>query len=282
MTPGQQYARGAVQGAAELATGLSDILPHLPGEPEHPMTGLREFADEPSESWPQTAGYETAQIAPWLIGPSGAGAELGEWAFRSAIPRVRPPVLRGAGGRFGPNPAYRARQATRMQWGQRGARVGDVAERAAQAGTIGAAEDPEHPVQGGIAGVLGGTAGPALSDLAGRVGGAVTGHVFRHGLAAGTIAGLVALGVPPQYAASVWPMFWRWTRFGRLLHNIGAAPPRAAGRVASRVPPLTAAGVVQTTRAVGGEDEPPERQAPGGDTFESRWPSPDEFQTPMP
>jgi hypothetical protein len=256
------FGKGAAQRIGSTIANLGEMLPggNLPGLPERAVKAreqakqeLKEFTDAPSQSWAQSAGQVTGEVAPWFIPGPGIVGKVGEAAGRgltSLLPRVAPAV-RQASGRFAANPAYAARQALQTKLGGVGSTLGDVVERAGMGATIGAAqEDPESRERGAIAGAIGAGALPFGLGVLSKPLSGLTGHLAR--TAAGTGAGWVLQqeGVNP-YEAYALGLGGAYSPLGKIARGAGAWPMRAATAVGSKFPPLTGAATAGAARSFG-------------------------------
>jgi hypothetical protein len=260
------FGKGAAQSIGSTVAGLGEILPggNLPGLPERAVKAreqakqeLKEFTDAPSQSWAQSAGQVTGEVAPWFIPGPGIVGKVGEAAGRgltSLLPRVAPAV-RGASGKFSANPAYAARKALQTKLGGIGSTLGDVVERAAMGATIGAAQDDEDRERGAIAGGIGAGALPfGLGALSKPLSG-LAGHATRMGVGAGTGWALQQEGLDPRIAYSLGLGGAYVGPLGHIVHKSAAWPTRAAIAAGSKFPPLTGAAAAGAARNLGDSNE---------------------------
>lgn len=275
-----ELGRGLLEGGSKVLTGITDYLPgnELPGLPEGARTARRQARqdleqqrNEKSQSWSRTIGRGVGEAAPYFIPGPGQGAAIGRaglGAFTRLLPTVAPSI-RAAAGRFAANPAYAARQALTTRLGNIGSTLGDIVERAAMGAGIGAAQDPQHPGTGAMAGAAGGAVGP-VAGAVGRAAGPVAGHVAQKGLMAGTVAAGHAMGFPLFETVPASLVFSRYSPLGQLVYQAGKKPTQWAAMQAARSPGAGPFSLAATkgAKAFEGDDEkdkrkparPPERE----------------------
>jgi len=257
------FGKGVAQKLGSTVAGLGEVLPggNLPGLPERAVKAreqakseLKEFTDAPSESWAQSAGQVTGEVAPWFIPGPGIVGKVGEAAGRgltSLLPRVAP-AIRQASGKFAANPAYAARRALQTKLGGIGSTLGDVVERAAMGATIGAAqEDPEDRQRGAVSGAIGSGALPFGLGALSRPLSGLAGHVTRAGVGAGTGWLLQQEGLDPRVAYTLGLGGAYMGPLGHAVHNMAAWPARAAIKAGTKVPALTGAATAGAARNFG-------------------------------
>lgn len=261
------FGKGAAQSLGSTLAGLGEVLPggNLPGLPERAVKAreqakqeLKEFTDAPSQSWAQSAGQITGEVAPWFIPGPGIVGKVGEAVGRGAtglLPRVAP-AIRQASGQFAANPAYAARKALQTKLGGIGSTLGDVVERAAMGATIGAAqEDPENRERGAVAGAIGAGTLPFGLGVLSRPLGGLAGHATRAGVGAGTGWLLQQEGLDPRWAYGLGFGGTYASGLGHAVHKMAAWPTRAAITAGTKVPALTGAATAGAARSLGEGDE---------------------------
>ena len=267
------FGYGAAQSLAGTVAGFSQLVPgQLPELTEAQRRGREQgakdvqgFINAPSRSWAQTGGQIAGNVAPWFIPGPGLGAKIGETAAEAAARKLLtyvPGTIRGTGGRFASNPAYPAYLARITKIGEIGSTLGDVVERAAMGATIGASQDPEHPMSGAIAGAAGtgvGAAGKIFDPVAKSVAylpGAVVGGATRLGAGAGAGWLLEQEGIDPRLAYT-YGLGGALTGAGRAIQKGAGFLPRAGTKLLAKSPPMAGAITAGTTREI-------ERRRSGG------------------
>lgn len=262
-----QAFRGGMRGLAGLASqairlapyaspittfNAEDIGEYLQNRPW--VQGLNEFAEEPSQSWPETIGYGAGTIAGTAAIP-GVGAEaLAERGATALASRYGPKYLSSI-GEWVRSPAQRQIERLMQRYFRPTSRAIDRAAAGAAGGALGS---PDDPATGALGGAVAGAALPgAQSVLRTQTARKLGQHLLPSGIAA--LAQQHLTGVSPWLA---WPMIhqirWLHQPTGERLGRMGQWIVDESGKIVGVLPGGTAgyyagAPVGAATRSVAEE-----------------------------